>query len=31
MRERASAVGGTFTVEPADPTGTVVTWSAPLH
>ena len=31
MRERASAVGGTFSVQPADPTGTIVTWSAPLH
>ena len=31
MGERASAVGGTFTIQPADPTGTIVTWSAPLH
>ena len=31
MGERASAVGGTFSVQPADPTGTIVTWSAPLH
>ena len=31
MHERASALGGSFTVEAADPHGTVVTWSSPLH
>jgi signal transduction histidine kinase len=29
LRERATRHGGTFAMEPAEPTGTVVTWSVP--
>jgi signal transduction histidine kinase len=30
MRERAEALGGTFTIEPNEPMGTAVTWSVPV-
>ncbi|MFT9480686.1 GAF domain-containing protein [Streptomyces sp. 11-1-2] len=31
LRQRAEELGGSFTLRPNEPTGTVVEWAAPLH